>query len=340
MINMISLGIECTAHTFGIGITDGKKMLADARDIYKPEKGGIHPIEAKNHHLKVKEKVLQEALTKAKITLDDLDILSYSAGPGLPPCLKVGAEFVSQIAAETEKPVIAVNHPVAHIEIGKFLTGCRDPIVIYVSGGNTQIIGYAAKRYRIFGETEDIAIGNAIDTFMREVTGNPGFGGPVMEKLAEGGSYIQLPYVVKGMDLSFSGILTAAIQKWKKSNPKTEAEQSALLSDLCYSFQETCYSMLTEVTERALAHTEKKEVLLTGGVAASKRLTEMLRIMCSERGAQLYACPVEYSGDNGSMIAIAGLIAYKAGQTPIKSTKDIDFNSRWRADEVEIVWME
>ena len=333
---MISLGIECTAHTFGIGITDGKKILADAKDMYKPEKGGIHPIEAKNHHEAVKEKVLEEALAKAGIVLNDVDMISYSAGPGLPPCLKTGAEFASSISGK--KPVFAVNHPVAHIEIGRFLAKCSDPIVIYVSGGNTQIIGYAAGRYRIFGETEDIAIGNAIDTFMRDVTGNAGFGGPMMEKLAEGGNYIELPYVVKGMDLSFSGILTAAVQKWKKESiEKNECDRSVLLSDLCYSFKETCYSMLTEVTERALAHTGKTEVLVTGGVAASTRLKEMLNIMCEERGAKLFVCPVEYSGDNGAMIAVTGLLMKKSGQKPADK---IDFNPRWRTDEAEITWMD
>ncbi len=333
---MISLGIECTAHTFGIGIFDGEKILADVRDVYKPEKGGIHPIEAKNHHEKVKDDVLSKALGQTSLALSDIDLISYSAGPGMPPCLKIGAEFASQISKETNKPVVAVNHPVAHIEIGRFLTKCKDPIVIYVSGGNTQIIGYAQKRYRVFGETEDIAIGNAIDTFMREVTGNPGFGGPLMEQLSQGGNYIELPYVVKGMDLSFSGILTAAVQKWENSNVKTEKQRSGLLADLCFSFQETCYAMLTEVTERALAHTGKTEVLTTGGVAASKRLTEMLNIMCEERSAKLFACPLEYSGDNGSMIAIAGWLAHNAGQ---KITKKIDFNPKWRVDDVEVVWL-
>lgn len=344
---MIALGIECTAHTFGIGIFDGKKILADARDVYKPEKGGIHPVEARKHHEDAKDRVMAEALKDAGLKLDDINLIAYSAGPGLPPCLKVGAQFVSQIAGKIKRPVIAVNHPVAHIEVGRFLTKCQDPIVIYVSGGNTQIIGYAAHRYRVFGETEDIAIGNAIDTFMREVTDNAGFGGPLMEKLAADGKYIELPYVVKGMDLSFSGILTAAVQKWEKeSKNKDKSERDSLLSDLCFSFQETCYSMLTEVTERALAHTGKNEVLLTGGVAASKRLTEMLGIMCKERGAEFFACPMEYSGDNGAMIAIAGCIAKKAGQKPAKpkQTHEVrqsafDFNPKWRVDEVEIIWI-
>ncbi|MFH0832798.1 MAG: bifunctional N(6)-L-threonylcarbamoyladenine synthase/serine/threonine protein kinase [Candidatus Aenigmatarchaeota archaeon] len=323
---MICLGIEGTAHTLGVGIVDGKKILSNAKDVYVPAKGGIHPIEAKNHHHAVKEKILEEALSKANISIDDVDLIAYSAGPGLPPCLKVVAEFASELAKNTKKPLIEVNHCISHIEIGKLMTSAVDPITIYVSGGNTQIIGYASQRYRVFGETQDISIGNAIDTFIREATGNAGSGGPVMERLAKGGKYIELPYVVKGMDLSFSGIMTAALQKHK---------QGAKIEDLCYSFQETCYSMLTEVTERAMAHTAKKECLLTGGVAASQRLQEMLRIMCEERNAKFFVCPREFAGDNGAMIAWNGLLAYSHRQ----KTCSGDFHQRWRTDEVEIEWI-
>ncbi len=325
---MIVLGIEGTAHTFGAGIFDGKKILANAKDMYIPKKGtGIHPGEAAQHHRMVGKKVFDEAMKKGDMTLDDIDIIAYSKGPGLPPCLKAVTEFIKALPP---KKIIEVNHPVAHIEIAKFMTGAKDPIVIYVSGGNTQIIGYAAGRYRVFGETMDIPIGNAIDTFIRATDGRQP-GGPVLEQLAaQGRKYIELPYIVKGMDLSFSGIVTSALGKYKKD--KTQ------LNDLCFSFQETCYAMLTEVTERALAHTGKNEMLLTGGVAASKRLKEMLSIMTKERGAKAYNCPLEYCGDNGSMIAVAGYLAAKAGQKAIKN-KDADFNSRWRVDEVEVLWM-
>ena len=168
----------------------------------------------------------------------------------------------------------------------------------------------------------DMSIGNAIDVFIREVDGRyPG--GPVMEELAKGGKYIELPYVVKGMDLSFTGILTAAKQKAKQHS----------IADVCFSFQETCYAMLTEVTERALAHTGKKEVLLTGGVAASQRLNEMLNIMCKERGASLFTCPKQFAGDNGAMIAYTGYLMHKAD---IKT--GIDICQKWRVDEVEVKW--
>ncbi|MEM7819327.1 MAG: bifunctional N(6)-L-threonylcarbamoyladenine synthase/serine/threonine protein kinase [Candidatus Aenigmatarchaeota archaeon] len=334
---MICLGIESTAHTFGVGIVEDKKILANVKDVYIPEKGGIHPIEAKKHHEKIKEIVLKVALDDAKISLDNIDVLSYSAGPGLPPCLSVGTEFVKLINKKIKKPVIDVNHCVAHIEIGKLLTNCSDPITLYVSGGNTQIIGYAAKRYNVFGETQDIGIGNAIDKFIRE-TINKFPGGPIMEDLANKSNknYIELPYVVKGMDLSFSGILTAALQKYKKQSAQSKNKLDEFICDICYSFQETCYAMITEVTERALAHTGKNEVLLTGGVAASKRLQEMLKIMCDERGAKFFVCPKEFAGDNGAMIAYNGLLAYKYGQKPVKN---IDFHQKWRTDDVEILWI-
>lgn len=331
---MFILGIESTAHTFGIGIVESKKdgmqILANAKDVYKPRHGwGIHPTEAAMHHNEVAKDVLEKALSEADVSIGSIDAIAYSAGPGLPPCLKAGLEFAKHLAEKHGKPLIAVNHCIAHIEIGKLLTGAKDPVVLYVSGGNTQVIAYAAGRYRVFGETQDIAIGNAIDTFIRKATGKyPG--GPVMEEMARHGKkYIELPYVVKGMDMSFSGILTAALQKTKKEQ----------INDICYSFQETCYAMLTEATERAAAHAGRHEVMLTGGVGASKRLAEMLGIMCKERGADFFACPKEFCGDNGAMIAVAGILAFQSGQKGIKA-EEADFKQKWRTDEVEITWLD
>ena len=321
---MISLGIEGTAHTFGIGIFENEKCLANEKKMFKPEKGwGMHPTEVKAHHLKIKDSVLQASLEKAKISLNDVDIFSYSKGPGLPPCLKVTCEFAKTIAKK--KPLIEVNHCIAHVEIGKLFTKSIDPLMLYVSGGNTQVIGFSSNRYRVFGETQDIPIGNAIDVFIREA-GLDFPGGPVMEKLALNGKYIELPYTIKGMDLSFSGILTSAKQKIGKEK----------LEDLCFSFQETCFAMLIEVVERALSHTGKNELLLTGGVAANKRLQEMCNIMCKERNSKFYTVPFEYSGDNGAMIAWNGLLAYKSGQLP---TKNPDFKQKWRTNEVEVYWV-
>jgi glycoprotease/Kae1 family metallohydrolase len=220
--------------------------------------------------------------------------------------------------------LVPVCHQVAHIEIGRLSTGAINPVILYLSGGNTQIIAFVDGKYRIFGETEDIAIGNALDVLAREL-GLKMPGGPEIEKLAKNGKYIVLPYVIKGMDMSFTGMVTESIKKFK---------DGAKSEDVCFSFQENCFAMLVEATERALAHTEKKEVLLVGGVASNKRLQEMLRVMCEERGAKVYIVPNEYSGDNGAMVAWAGMLAYKSGKKI--SVKRSKIRQRWRTDEVEI----
>ena len=303
------LGIESTAHTFGAGIVKQEnakiKFLCNERDIFKPGIGfGIEPAKAGKHHEEVSECVLARALKKANLGLIDIDAIAYSAGPGLPPCLKAGLLFSRKIAKKYKKVLIPVNHCIAHIEVGKFATGFSNPIILYVSGGNTQVIGFAAGKYRVFGETLDIGVGNAIDTFAREIgLGFPG--GPALERIwlkekDKQKRFIELPYVVKGMDLCFSGILSDAVRRYKKN--KLDRDK------LVYSFQETIYAMLTEVTERAMAHTGKKECLLTGGVAASIRLREMLNIMCKERNAEFAVVPYEYAGDNGAMIAYNGLL--------------------------------
>jgi N6-L-threonylcarbamoyladenine synthase/protein kinase Bud32 len=324
---MICLGIESTAHTLGIGICKNRRILANEKSVYKPPEGsGIHPTMAAKHLDKTKEEVLAKALEQAGLAIHDIDVLAFSQGPGLPPCLKVGLEFSKKLRSETNKPLVGVNHCVAHIEIGKLTTRAKNPVVLYVSGGNTQVIGFSAGRYRVFGETIDISIGNAIDQFIRKTLGeHPG--GPVMDRLAKKGRYVELPYVVKGMSLSFSGILTSALQKYKKG---------VSLKDLCFSFEETSFAMLTEVTERALAHLGRGEVLLTGGVAQAPRLQEMLGIMCRQRGAKFFVVPKEYASDNGAMIAWNGMVAYKHGQ---KSLQKPDFIQKWRADEVDVCWI-
>jgi universal protein Kae1 len=325
---LICLGIESSAHTFGIGIvTDKGKILADVRAVYTPPLGsGIIPADAASFHKQNAHKVLENALSMSKINMKNIDIIAYVAGAGIPPCLLVGANFAIELAKKYKKPIEKVCHQLAHLEIGKLTTEAKDPIFAYLSGGNTQIIAFVKGRYRIFGETEDIPIGNCLDVVAREMN-LPMPGGPEIEKLAENGKYVELPYVVKGMNVSYSGIQTAAINLLKKGVAK---------EDVAYSLQETCFSMLTEVTERALAHTGKEEVLLVGGVAANKRLQEMMKIMCEERGAKMYVVPEKYSGDNGVMIAWCGLLHYKYSCVPKVKDKILP---KWRIDEVSICWM-
>jgi glycoprotease/Kae1 family metallohydrolase len=303
-------------------VNEKGKILSDARSVYKPPEGwGIKPQEAASHHKKARFDVLNEALRKAGMKLEDVDIISFSQGAGLPPCLRVGKEFAVELAGE--KDLVPVCHQVAHLEIARLLTRAKDPVFLYVSGGNTQVISFNSGRYRVFGETQDMGIGNALDKFARE-TGLGFPGGPRIESLAGKGKYVELPYVVKGMDLSFSGILTSALEKYRKGEK---------LENLCFSLQETLFSMLAEVTERALAHTGKSEVVLTGGVAANRRLTRMLTVMARERGARYYSCPLKYTGDNGVMIAWAGILARNM------KIRDTDIKPRLRTDDVEVGWL-
>ncbi len=321
---MICLGVESTSHTFGIGIVDDKgDILANEKDVFVPPKNsGIEPSKAAKHHKEVCETVLRKALSKAELKISDIDCVSIAAGPGLAPCLLTGMEFAKKLAKENEKPLIPVNHAIAHIEIGKLTTKAKAPICLYISGGNTQAISFANKRYRILGETLDIPIGNAQDFFARKI-GLSFPGGPKLDEMAKQGKWIDLPYVVKGMDVSFTGIVTEALKK-----TKTEK-----LEDVIFSLNEVMYSMLTEITERALAHTEKNEVLLIGGVAASQRFREMMGIMCSERGAKCFSVPKEYAGDCGANIAWTGLL-FSNSET--KKLNSIDIKPKWRVDEVEI----
>ncbi|MFQ6020894.1 MAG: bifunctional N(6)-L-threonylcarbamoyladenine synthase/serine/threonine protein kinase [Candidatus Aenigmatarchaeota archaeon] len=303
-----------------MGIVKGKEVLANIKSVYEPKKGGIHPREAAEHHSNNIEDLIKKVPK-------DFDLIAFSQGPGLPQCLKIGAAVARTLALKYNKPLIGVNHCIAHIEIGKLTTNSKDPVTLYVSGGNTQILAFVEGRYRCFGETLDIAIGNALDTFARAAKlKHPG--GPKIEELAKKGKYISLPYVVKGMDLSFTGIVTEAIKKLKNHK----------LEDVCFSLQETCFAMLTEVVERAVAHTDKEEVLLTGGVAANKRLQEMLSIMCKERGAKFYVVPREYSGDNGAQIGVLGLLMYNAGYKCL-SLEETKIKPKWRTDDVDIPYI-
>ena len=325
---MISLGIEGTAEKTGVGIVDDEgNILGMAGKQLFPEKGGIHPRIAAEHHANWIPQLIPQAVEEAGISYDDIDLISFSQGPGLGPALRIVATSARTLALSLNKPIIGVNHCIGHVEIGKLDTGAVNPVSLYVSGGNSQVIAFESGRYRIFGETLDIAIGNCLDHFGRETgLGHPG--GPVIEKLAKSGSYIDLPYVVKGMDFSFSGLLSAALR---------EHENGTAIEDICYSLQETAFAMLVEVTERALSHTQKDEVMLCGGVSANTRLREMLNTMAVEHGAKFYMPQMKLCGDNGVMIAWLGLLMYnRFGPMDIKDTGIIQ---RFRTDEVDIPWI-
>ena len=324
----IIICVESTAHTFGIGIVKNGKILSNVRAAYTTEKGGIIPMDAAKHHEQKKYEVYEEALKQAGIKEKDIDAIAFSQGPGLAPSLLVGMKFTKEIAGRLKVPIVPVNHCIAHLEIGR-ITGAKDPVMLYASGANTQIIAYAAGKFRIFGETLDVGVGNFIDNFARHAgLGFPG--GPKIQEMAEKGkNLIEIPYKVKGMDVAFSGILTNLRQKIESGKYN--------INDLAYSLQEVVFAMLVETSERALAHTGKKELLLGGGVGCNKRLQEMCSIMCKERGARFFVPSNDLLTDNGSMIAYLGEILFKNGDFILtKDINKVDIAPRQRTDDVEI----
>jgi N6-L-threonylcarbamoyladenine synthase/protein kinase Bud32 len=326
---LICIGIEGTAEKTGVGIVDSDgKILASVGKALIPESGGIHPREAAEHHAANIVPLIKKTLEESGLYLNDIDLVAFSKGPGLGPALRTVATASRSLSLMLNKPIVGVNHCIGHVEIGKLTTGALDPVTLYVSGGNTQIIAFDSGRYRVFGETLDIAMGNCLDQFSRSVgLGHPG--GPKVEEMAKkSDKYIKLPYTVKGMDLSFSGLLTAAIRKY---------ESGESLADVCYSLQETAFSMLVEVTERAISHTKKREVLLCGGVAANSRLREMLAVMSEEHYVDFFMPPMKYCGDNGAMIAWMGQLMYKHGL--VTDISDTGVIQKYRTDEVNVPWM-
>lgn len=326
---MYALGIESTAHTFGASVVaESGQILSDVRDIHKSSPGsGIHPREAAEHHSEVAARVVSESLNKAGVTVSKLSGVGVALGPGLGPCLRVGATVGRSIAAYYKTPFVPVNHAIGHIEIGILTTGAEDPLVILVSGGHTAIAAFAGGRWRIFGETEDITIGNLYDMFAREID-LPSPAGPQIEKLAaNSSSFLQLPYVVKGNDVSYSGLLTASLAK---------VRSGAKLEDVCYSMQEVSCSMLAEAAERSLAYTGKRELLLTGGVAANKILTKKLQDVAELHEATCHVVDSAYTGDCGAQIAWTAMLALKAGLVvPIEEAL---VRPKWRLEDVDIPW--
>jgi len=303
-------------------------------DPYQPESGGIHPREAAEHMgeaiPQVVETVLEHARERASAAGDDpdapIDAVAFSRGPGLGPCLRIVATAARAVAQRFDVPLVGVNHMVAHLEVGRYFSGFSAPVCLNASGANAHVLGYRSGRYRVLGETMDTGVGNAIDKFTRHLDwSHPG--GPKVEEHARAGEYVDLPYVVKGMDFSFSGIMSAAKQAYDDGTP---------VEDVCRGLEETIFAMLAEVAERALSLTDADELVLGGGVGQNERLREMLAEMCDQRGADFFAPEPRFLRDNAGMIAILGARMYAAGDTlPIAaSTVDADF----RPDQVDVTW--
>lgn len=333
----VVLGIESTAHTLGISIIVDKEIIFNKSKSFTTTSGGMIPAKVALHHEEAFSPLLEQAIVAAKeknIALKDINLIAYSNAPGLGHTLRIGEAAAKSLALQLNVPIIGVNHCIAHLEISRLVTPAKDPILLYCSGANTQVIAYDEGKYRIFGETLDTGIGNFLDTLARDMgLGFPG--GPKIEQLAINAikdgrlsPLISLPYTVKGMDVGFAGLQTHLLQKVQSKEYADE--------DLAYSVQEITFAMLVEVAERAMAHVGKNELVLGGGVACNKRLQEMCRIMCKERGGAFYCPENQFLVDNAAMIAWTGKLMYEAGVT--HNVEEISINPYERTDEVIVSW--
>ena len=327
------LGIEGTAWAASAALYDaGSDSVTIETAAYVPDSGGIHPREAAEHMADHLPDVVESVLAKARETADcgtddpPVDAVAFSRGPGLGPCLRLVGTSARALAQRLDVPLVGVNHMVAHLEIGRHQSDFDSPVCLNASGANAHILGYRNGRYRVLGETMDTGVGNAIDKFTRHV-GWSHPGGPKVEDAATDGEYIDLPYVVKGMDFSFSGIMSAAKEAYDDGEP---------VENVCKGLQESIFAMLTEVSERALSLTGSDELVLGGGVGQNARLQAMLRSMCDQRGADFFAPEHRFLRDNAGMIAVLGAQMYAAGDTI--TVEDSAIDSDFRPDEVPVTW--
>ena len=370
---MLAIGLEGSANKLGVGVIRHESLntfQGDQRDNFNTKNGvqktqahvqilsnirhtyvspageGFLPKDTAKHHRAWVVQLVQQALQEAQVLADEIDCICFTKGPGMGAPLQSVVIAARTLSLLWNKPLVGVNHCVGHIEMGRAITGATNPVVLYVSGGNTQVIAYSSQRYRIFGETLDIAVGNCLDRFARTLNiSNEPAPGYNIEQLAKKGKHmLDLPYTVKGMDCSFSGILAridelaAQMKKGQLKDVDDDSGQPFVVTqeDLCFSLQETVFAMLVEITERAMAHVGSNQVLIVGGVGCNERVQEMMGIMARERGGDVYATDERFCIDNGIMIAHAGLLAHSNGFST--ALEESTCTQRFRTDDVWVQW--
>lgn len=361
MKRTLALGIEGSANKIGVGVVDRHgNVLSNVRETYiTPPGTGFLPRETASHHTEHVLLLVQRALLDAGVSPEEIDVVCYTKGPGMGAPLSIGCTVAKTLSLLWRRPLVGVNHCIGHIEMGRVVTGSENPVVLYVSGGNTQVIAYADHRYRIFGETIDVAVGNCLDRVARllHISNDPAPGYNIEQRAKNGKVFLELPYTVKGMDMSFSGIVSYVelLLQHPQFAEKDLAEAAANrrkgrvvptlqlptvetfnADDICFSMQETVFAMLVEVTERAMSQMQARDVLIVGGVGCNARLQEMMQQMAAERGGRCYDMDQRYCIDNGCMIAYAGLLEFC--HRPPTALSDATVTQRFRTDEVYVGW--
>lgn len=304
---------ETSASIIKNGNIEISTVVLSQIDIHK-KYGGVVPEIASRNHTGAITMVFEECLKRAHMTLNDIDCIAVTYGPGLNGALLVGVEAAKALSLATGKPLIKVNHIAGHIYANKFVGKFKFPLLcLVVSGGHTEIV-YMDKEYSFkkIGSTLDDSIGEAYDKVAR-VIGIPYPGGPLMDKKANLGKHIYnlpIPKDDSSYDFSFSGIKSAVINL--VHNEKQRGHEINK-EDLATSFQETAVGILVKKTKRAVKQYGVKQLLVAGGVSANSGLRRALDEMSKDLNIELLKPEIKYCTDNAAMIGAAGYYAYLNG---------------------------
>ena len=311
------LAIETSCDETAISIVeDGHKVLSNTVssqiDIHKLF-GGVVPEVASRIHIENISIVLKESLESAGCTLDDIDAIAMTQGPGLVGSLHVGIMAAKTLAWFLDKPLIPIHHITGHIYANRFVEEIQYPMLaLVVSGGHTELVYLKEEfNFEVLGCTQDDAVGEAYDKVARAMDlGYPG--GPKLDKLAKlGKKHYPMPKVKtqKDLDFSFSGLKSSVLQTLKR-----HAEEGIVKEDLAYDFQEAVMRELLEKTKIALNQNDVKHLVLGGGVAANSRLRELILNLKEDYPELLITIPPMWCcTDNAAMIGAVAEIAYRHG---------------------------
>jgi len=318
-MDKIILGIESSCDETSVAIIKNgteeiSSVVLSQMDIHA-NFGGVVPEIASRNHVKNITLVIEEALNKANMTMDDIDAVAVTYGPGLIGSLLVGLIAAKTLAYAHNKPLIPVHHIAGHIYANNLVKQLEFPLIaLVVSGGHTDLI-YMKENYSFerLGGTLDDAVGEAYDKVAR-VLGLDYPGGPVIDKLAHEGidTYdLPLPLNDNSYDFSFSGLKSAVINK---IHNEKQRGNNIIVENMATSFQNRVVSILTKKTMKALKEKGVKNLIVAGGVAANKGLRESLTKECEKEGINLTVPEIKYCTDNAAMIGAAGYYAYMLGR--------------------------
>lgn len=330
----IILGIESSCDETSTAIIKDGELLSNvvATQIkMHQEFGGVMPELASRLHCENALFVLDEALKKANVTLDEIDAFAFTRGPGLIGALHIGMQVAKTLAILYNKPLIPVHHLAGHIYANEFVKPLKFPLLsIVVSGGNTEFVYMKESMdFEIIGETKDDAIGECFDKVARTL-GLPYPGGIPIDKLSKEGKHtykLPTPLHDDSLDFSYSGLKTAVINL---VNNEKQKGNKINVPDLCKSFQDTAIGMIMDRLERALKRYDIKQVVLAGGVSANSYLREQMHNRLDNTDIDLIVPPIWCTTDNAAMIAKLGEHLYK-----MKLFADVSISSdpNWKIDK-------